>query len=173
MSDSPPVKAEFVQYFVAPTLAMGRRRLSPAMRRLWDSGDLAQSMWEDLLPRLAEFEFRDRSSFLSFLSRRLRWKLADKVRNFRRVGGREDLRTTLEDGMVFGDPKVANPLSDLVTREEKSWLAARLAELPEMDRKLLRFQLQGKSYQEMSRDTGIPMDELSKALRRAMRRLNP
>ncbi|KAA3606754.1 MAG: sigma-70 family RNA polymerase sigma factor [Planctomycetota bacterium] len=172
LPEHPALQEEFVQYFMASVLKLGKRQLGFGLRRLMDTVDLVQSVWEDFLPEIHSVRFETKSSFLALLAFRLRWKVTDRMRYLQRQRRREDLRMESDipdwESMARADKA---PLAALVQREELAQWASVLSSMPDPERKILNLQLEGYSRQEMSTQLGFSLEEVARLVKRAQRRL--
>lgn len=69
---------------------VARRSLSPAIRRLYDSVDVTQSVAREILRSLPRLQDRGEASFRHLLETITRTKAREKVRRLRRGGGRAE-----------------------------------------------------------------------------------
>src|SRR3954463_6230310 len=69
-----------------------RRQLRPAHRAKFDSMDVVQSVWADVLEGLREpgWHFADRAQFGAFLARLARNRFIDRCRKYRTAIAREE-----------------------------------------------------------------------------------
>lgn len=161
---------EFVHYFHQRALGVRIVDLYPGLRRILDTGDLAQSVMEDLLPDLAELEFRSEGQFLSYLVTRMKWKAAD---------GSGSARMRRETALSEPDPAPAGPLTPetgeslrgLIRIEEREELLRRIHRLPARDCAMVRAFLRDEPAAVTRERLGLSEAAHRKALQRALQAL--
>ncbi len=160
------------QVFVAyePYLRMVvRRHLSPGLRAKFDSADIVQSVWADVLVgfREANWQFADAAHLRAFLIRLTRHRFIDRVRKHRRAVEREQSLAG-DDGerpLAAADPQPA----DLIAADE---LWHEMLELcPPEHRELLRLKRQGALNSEVAARTGLHEGSVRRILCALSRRL--
>jgi len=130
-----------------------RRQISAALRAKFDSVDIVQSVWVDLLAgfREAGWRFSDPAQLRAFLIRTTRNRFIDRLRQHQHWVQREQPLANLEDGVTPPSPDAA-PSEEVQAREV--W--ARLLKLcPPDHRELLRLKQQGFSLAEIAERTGL------------------
>jgi len=157
---------EFIRYFLRELMGMKVLDLYPVLRRHLDTMDVVQSVLADLWPDLAELEFRNRVSFLSLLSKRLKWKSLDKKQALLRDRRREDLRAFPEMEVASNSHDI--PSENLEKEEERDVLLMAVLRLPPRDRTLVQRYLQGVSGEDIAREFGLKPASARKALSRAL-----
>ncbi len=162
MVDDREVANEFVAYFLSDVLRTGRPMLSPRLRSFLDTWDLAQSVFGDLWPQLAEVRFESRAQFLSLMRQRLSWKASNRARGFARDEPAQDAIDVPDEGPS------AERLLDLREEEERMILA--MVRLAPRDRKLLEAHLRGEDGAAIARRFSLSLPAAQKALTRAKRR---
>jgi len=164
------VADEFLAHFLPELARAGRRVRSAELRRFLDTGDLVQSVLGDAWPKLTGARFTSRTSFLSFLLRRLRWKAADKARALEAGKRREDRRLEVSVDALAGVAPEAGPLAEALKQDECENLVRLLLRLPERDRKILAAFLKGSALDEIAREHGLNRDAARMAIQRAIAR---
>jgi RNA polymerase sigma factor (sigma-70 family) len=168
----PQVSGEFLEYFARLLLGprVGPSVVAPALRHLFDTDDLVQSVFGDLWPDLREFTFETRAQFLSLLAQRVRWKASDKSRRLTRGIRREDQRVSERPEDLTLPEERSSPASQLAAREESARLALVLCRLEDRDRVLLRLHLEGKDAEQIAKELDLGYEAARKALQRAKKR---
>ncbi len=165
------VADEFLSYFLAHARRRGTPLVSPALRRLFDTDDLVQSVLRDVWSDLIAFEFESRAQFISLLAGRLRWKAADKSRSLNTLRRSEQKRVPeAVDDLDLQDPSAPVDLI-AAAREQAATVASALLRLPERDQVLLRLHLRDEPLSVICRETALEPETARKALQRAIRRL--
>src|SRR5262249_45365181 len=113
-----------------------RRHLSPSLRAKFDSVDVVQSVWADVLRgfREAGWRFADAAHLRAFLVRLTRHRFIDRLRQHRRAAEREQSLTggDWEETLAATDPR-----PDDVVQADELW--QQILELcPPEHRELLR-----------------------------------
>ena len=146
---------EFIGYFLSDLLRVGHRVRSNALQRFLDTGDLVQSVLGDFWPDLLSVQFETRGRFLSYLSRRMNWKAADRVRALRSGRRREDRRAEVEPEELEVKADQPSPFTIAADSDDREWLALALLRLPERDQRLLKLHLKGASITEIAEEVGL------------------
>jgi RNA polymerase sigma factor (sigma-70 family) len=166
--DPAVVEQAFLAY--EPVLRMMVRRKLPArLRAKFDSVDVVQSVWADLLDgfRQAGWRFADAAHLRAFLIKATRHRFIDRIRQHDRVLQHEHAI----DGKgleSFSADKQDRP-SELVQADEK-W-EQMLAICPEGLREILRLRRQGKSLDEIAAAIGFHKSSIRRILYQLERRL--
>lgn len=163
------VANEFVAYFLNDLLRLGHRAHDAGLRRFLDTGDLVQSIVGDLWQDLRAVRFDSRAGFLAYLSRKLRWKAADRGRSARRELDRGKRRAE-RDELTDEAPKQASPILIAIDEEERERLILLLLRLPERDRDLLTLFLKGLDIGAIAEHMQLSRDAARVALQRAIER---
>lgn len=145
-----------------------RRQISAALRAKFDSVDIVQSVWVDLLAgfREAGWRFADPAQLRAFLIRTTRNRFIDRLRQHQRWLDREQPIGELADGGAPPSPDAA-PSEEVQAREV--W--ARLLQLcPPHHRELLRLKQQGFSLAEIAERTGLHPGSIRRILSDLARR---
>lgn len=130
-----------------------RRQISAALRAKFDSVDIVQSVWVDLLAgfREAGWRFSDPAQLRAFLVRTTRNRFIDRLRQHQRWLEKEQPLAEMEGPESPCSPEAA-PSEEAQARE--MW--ARLLKLcPPDHRELLRLKQQGFSPAEIAARTGL------------------
>jgi RNA polymerase sigma-70 factor (ECF subfamily) len=160
------------QVFLAfePYLRKVVRRQFPAhLRAKFDSADILQSVWTDLLRgfREAAWRFRDADHLRGFLFVATRNRLIDRVRQYQKSVEREE---RLRDADQTQFLRSAQPRPSEVAEADELWDRI-LAHCPPEHHRLLGFRRQGFSLAEIAARTGLHEDSIRRILRTLARRL--
>jgi RNA polymerase sigma-70 factor (ECF subfamily) len=130
-----------------------RRQLTPGLRAKFDSMDIVQSAWVDLLAGFREgrWEFATPDDLRAFLVRVTRNRLIDHVRKQRTP---LRLERRLEDGDLRELPQASPAPAGAELEAEETWQRL-LAVCPARHRELLRLKRQGLSVAEVAGRTGL------------------
>jgi RNA polymerase sigma-70 factor (ECF subfamily) len=146
-----------------------RRQLSPRLRAKFDSVDVVQSVWADLLTGFREggWSFDDRDQLRAFLVRATRHRLIDRVRRHRPALESEDPAggDQLEQTVPSTQPRPSQ-----VAQADDLWERI-LAECLPAHRGLLELKRQGLSAAEIAARTGFHEDSIHRILRNLAGRL--
>lgn len=145
-----------------------RRQISTALRAKFDSVDIVQSVWVDLLAgfREAGWRFADPAQLRAFLIRTTRNRFIDRLRQHQRWLDREQPLGDVSDGGSPPAPDAA-PCEEVQAREV--W--ARLLKLcPPQHRELLTLKQQGFSLAEIAERTGLHPGSIRRILSDLARR---
>jgi RNA polymerase sigma-70 factor (ECF subfamily) len=132
---------------------MVRRRLSPRTRAKFDSVDIIQSVWANLLPRFrtGRWHFEDAPHLRAFLVKVTRNLFLNRLRRHRRALQRE--RPLVTSGADPGPPS-RQPRPSEVVEAAEVWQRL-LALCPPAHRDLLKLKEQGLSLEEIAARTGL------------------
>jgi RNA polymerase sigma-70 factor (ECF subfamily) len=133
--------------------AMVRRRLTPRLRAKFDSADVVQSVWTDVLEGLreAEWRFNDQDQLRAFLAR---VTYNHFVNNCRRHSPSLDREERLPDAGSSGLLDSGQPRPSQVVQANELW--ERIMELcPPAHRELLDLKRQGLPLAELAERTGL------------------
>lgn len=153
---------EFVAHFLGDVLRTGRPMLSPRLRSFLDTCDLAQSVFGDLWPQLADVRFDSRAQFLSLMRQRLSWKASNRARGLRSDGAHDAAVEPLDDA--------PSPQRALDLREEQELMILAMVRLAPRDRDLLEAHLRGEDGPAIARRFSLSLPAAQKALTRAKNR---
>jgi RNA polymerase sigma factor (sigma-70 family) len=166
--DPAAVEQAFVAY--EPYLRMVVRRQLPAwLRPKFDSADVVQSVWADLLDRFlaADYRFADADHLRAFLVKVTRNRFIDRLRQHERAREREEplFESHEAEGACASDPRPSQ-----VAQAEELW-EQMLALCPEGHREVLRLKRQGLALDEIARRTGLHPSSVRRILYDLARRL--
>ena len=145
-----------------------RRHLSPALRAKFDSADIVQSVWADLLRgfREAGKRFADVAHLRAFLVQLTRHRFIDRLRRHRRALECErPLAEGDREGLLADDPQ-----PDDVLQADELW--EQLLELcPPAHQEVLRLKREGALTAEIAARTGLHEGSVRRILNTLERRL--
>lgn len=158
--------------YKAPVAGLIRRRLSPQLRRRYDTHDLVQSVFAEVLRDLPRFEYRGEKQLRHWLYIKAESKVWAK---FRRDEGRDHRRR--EVGLPTGLNPLdghTSPSGDAMRREDTERLHAQLHALDAEHQDLLRMRYEeGKRFRQIAHEMNLPSaDAARKRLARCLRRLH-
>lgn len=146
-----------------PSLRMlVRRQLRPALRAKFDSMDVVQSVWADVLEGFQDerWHFSDRAHLQAFLTRLARHRFLDNCRRNRAALSRE---TPLSDSLPASALASADPRASELVRRDEIW--DRVLELcPPAHHDLLRFKRLGLTVAEIAARTGLHQGSVRRIL---------
>jgi RNA polymerase sigma-70 factor (ECF subfamily) len=145
-----------------------RRRLPARLRARFDSADIVQSVWVDVLKgfREAGWHFRDTAHLRAFLVKVTRNRFIDRYRQHHRALEREQpLADGADDALPSPDPCPSD-----VAGAEDTWERL-LALCPPEHHAVLHLRRQGLPVAEVAARTGMHPDSIHRILRRLARRL--
>jgi RNA polymerase sigma-70 factor (ECF subfamily) len=159
--DPDAVERAFVAF--EPYLRMVvRKKLPPRLRAKFDSMDVVQSVWADLLRgfRDAGWRFPDEAHLRAFLVKLTRHRFIDRIRRHRTALARE---RPLEELARAGEPASPQPSpSELVVADE---LRERMFALcPPAHREIVRLRLRGLPVSEVARQVGLHVGSVHRIL---------
>ena len=146
--------AEEVFRTYEPYLRMVVRRQLPArLRAKFDSVDVVQSVWVDVLHGFREsgWRFATSAQLRAFLVKVTRNRFIDRVRQHQRVLNHEQ---PLESAELEGLSRARDPRPSEVVQAEDLWQQM-LALCPPAHHQLLRLKREGKSLAEIAEQTGL------------------
>jgi RNA polymerase sigma-70 factor (ECF subfamily) len=144
-----------------------RRRLTPRLRAKFDSADVVQSAWADLLAgfRAGRWRFRDEAQLRAFLVRVTRNRFLDRLRQAQAAGARErPLGDTAADRL----PPAPQARPSEYARAGEVWERL-LAACPPDHHEILRLRRQNLSRAEIAERTGLHEGSVRRILRRLAR----
>jgi RNA polymerase sigma-70 factor (ECF subfamily) len=146
-----------------------RRYLSPALRAKFDSVDVVQSVWADVLRgfREAGWRFTDTAHLRAFLIRLTRHRFIDRLRQHRRAVEREQ---SLSGGDWEETLTAPDPQPDDVVQADELWQQI-LALCPPEHRELLHLKREGAANSEIAARTGLHEGSVRRILCTLSRRL--
>ncbi len=146
-----------------------RRQLPARLRAKFDSLDIVQSVWADVLDgfRRAGWRFEDADHLRAFLVKATRHRFIDRYRQHQRALERE---RPLAEGEGDGGPASPGPRPSEVARADDLWDKL-LALCPPEHHDVLRMKRQGLEAPEIAARTGLHEDSVRRLLRQLARRL--
>jgi RNA polymerase sigma-70 factor (ECF subfamily) len=145
-----------------------RRQLPAWLRPKFDSADIVQSVWVDLIEgfREAGWRFADAGHLRAFLVKATQHRFIDRLRQFRVAGEREQLLDGGVEALPAHDPRPSD-------KAQADDLWQRLLGLcPEEHRPILEMKRQGLSAAEIAARTGLHEDSIHRILRRLAKRVS-
>jgi RNA polymerase sigma-70 factor (ECF subfamily) len=148
---------------------MVRRQLPDEMRAKFDSIDVVQSVWLDVLRglRRADWQFATAAQLKAFLVKVTRNRFIDTCRQHRRAA---ECEQTLPQGSEAGEPPSPAPRPSQVAHASDLW-EQMLALCPPEHRELLRLKREGLSAPEIAARTGLHEDSVRRVLRELARQM--
>jgi RNA polymerase sigma factor (sigma-70 family) len=146
-----------------------RRQLAGPLRSKFDSVDIVQSVWADVLEgfRTAGWRFTDTAHLRAFLVKVTRNRFLQRVRKHRRALGREE---PLHEGDIERLPPSRQDRPSELVRADELWKQM-LALCPPAHRDLLDYKRQGQSLAEIAARTGLHESSVRRILYELERRL--
>jgi RNA polymerase sigma-70 factor (ECF subfamily) len=163
LNSGDPAVAEQVFQTYEPYLRMVvRRELRPALRRKFDSADVVQSVWADLIEgvRARGWQFADAAHLQAFLIRLTQHRFIDLCRKHGRAVKYEE---RLTDHPTAEEIESAVPKPSAVARRNELWDRI-LALCPPEHHELLRLKLKGRSHAEIAAETGLHPNSVRRIL---------
>jgi RNA polymerase sigma-70 factor (ECF subfamily) len=148
-----PVRAEQVFLAYEPFLRMVvRRQLPPRLRAKFDSTDVVQSVWVDLLRGFGEagWRFADPAHLRAFLTTATRNRFIDRLRQHQKALDREQPLAGIDPEV----PPSRQPRPSEVVQAEELWEQV-LALCPPNHRELVRLRKEGLPLAEIAARTGL------------------
>jgi RNA polymerase sigma-70 factor (ECF subfamily) len=148
---------------------MVRRQLRAALQSKFDSADVVQSVWADLLAgfRAGRWRFTDSAQLRAFLLKATRHRFLDRLRQANPALAREQPLDCTDPEEL--PPAVSPPPSDCAQADDV-WERL-LALCPPDHHQVLRLRRQGLSRAEIAKTTGLHEGSVRRILRRLARRL--
>jgi RNA polymerase sigma-70 factor (ECF subfamily) len=170
LSSGDPTAAEQAFLAYEPYLRMVVRRQLPAwLRPKFDSVDVVQSVWADLLDgfRTAGWRFADADHLRAFLTKATRHRFIDRLRQHERAREREQplYESSASEGAQADDPRPSE-----VAQAEDLWQQM-LALCPPAHHELLRLKREGLALDEIAARTGLHPSSVRRILYDLARRL--
>ncbi len=146
-----------------------RRQLPPRLRAKFDSVDIVQSVWGDVLSgfRDAGWRFADADHLRAFLLKATRHRFIDRVRQHQPALDREEFLVAPDPDEMISS---AQPRPSEIAQAEELWEQMLLLCPPE-HHELLRLKREGHSLAEIASRTGLHGDSIRRILRTLARRL--
>jgi RNA polymerase sigma-70 factor (ECF subfamily) len=144
-----------------------RRQFGPRLRAKFDSIDVVQSIWADLLEgfRRGAWSFADSSQLRAFLITAARHRFIDTARRHRRALAHEESAEALDGAACRGQPRPSE-----VAVAEDLWQRL-LEQCPPAHRPVLHLKREGLSAPEIAARTGLHEDSIRRILRLLASRL--
>jgi RNA polymerase sigma-70 factor (ECF subfamily) len=152
-----------------------RRQLSARLRAKFDSVDVVQSIWADVLRgfRHADWRFKDEAHLKAFLVKATRNRFLDRLRQHRRA---LECESPLSEADSEQMPETRQPQPCEVAQADELW-EEMLALCPPAHRELLTLKRQGVPLAEIAARTGLHESSVRRILydlaRRWSRRQEP
>jgi RNA polymerase sigma-70 factor (ECF subfamily) len=146
-----------------------RRYLSPALRAKFDSADIVQSVWADVLTgfREAGWRFADAAHLRAFLVRLTQRRFIDRVRRYRRAVERE---RSLAGGEWELTLRANDPAPDEIAEADELWQQM-LDLCPPQHREVLHLKRGGALTAEVAAQSGLHKGSVRRILGELARRL--
>jgi RNA polymerase sigma factor (sigma-70 family) len=146
-----------------------RRQLQPRLRAKFDSADVVQSVWADLLAgfRAGRWHFAEEAQLRAFLVRMTRNRFLDRLRQAQAGGAREHSLATIAPQHL---PPAPEPRPSEYARADEVWERL-LALCPPGQQVVLRLRRQGLSRAEIAARTGLHEGSVRRILRRLARHI--
>ncbi len=161
--------AEEIHAIYGPYLQMlVRRRLRPALRAKFDSMDVVQSVWADVLEgvRGGGRRFKDRAHLQAFLVRLARNRFLDRCRKYGKRSAREE---PIDESGAEDPPTSGQPRASEIAQRDELWDQL-LTLCPPTHHQLLQFKRQGFSIVEIAARTGLNEGSVRRILYELARR---
>jgi RNA polymerase sigma factor (sigma-70 family) len=146
-----------------------RRQLSAALRTKFDSADIVQSVWADLVCgfRQEGWSFPDTDRLRAFLVKATRNRFIDRLRRHLTEMEREQSLGSLEAGQFPHSPE---PDPSEVMQADELWEQL-LAGCSPLHREILHLKRQGRTLAEIARATGLHESSVRRILYQVANRL--
>jgi RNA polymerase sigma factor (sigma-70 family) len=170
LSSGDPAAAQEVFVAYEPALRMVvRRHLPERLRAKFDSIDVVQSIWVDLLHgfREAGWRFANAAHLRAFLVRVTRNRLTDRLRHFHHALEREQRLVETDPDAL---PPARQPRPSEVAQADDVWQKM-LALCPPDHHELLRLKRQGLPLAEIAARTGLHEGSIRRILRHLARQM--
>jgi RNA polymerase sigma-70 factor (ECF subfamily) len=149
--------------------AMVRRRLTPPLRAKFDSMDVVQSVWADVLEglRQAEWQFNDQDHLRAFLAR---VTYNHFVNHCRRHSPELEREERLREAALSTLPATGQPRPSQVVQADELW-ETMMDLCPPAHRELLELKRQGLPLAEIAARTGLHESSVRRILYELAKRL--
>jgi RNA polymerase sigma-70 factor (ECF subfamily) len=146
-----------------------RRRLSASLRAKFDSADVVQSVWADVLEGLrnARWTFNDADQLRAFLVKLTRNRFIDRLRHFR---GELEREQPLATGNIDSLPAARLGRVSEAAHADDLWRQM-LEECPPAHHEVLELKRQGASLAEIAERTGLHQSSVRRILYEIARRV--
>jgi RNA polymerase sigma-70 factor (ECF subfamily) len=168
MNRGDPAAAEQVVLAYEPYLRKVVHRLLPAhLRSRFDSEDVVQSVWTDLLAKLrtTHWHFPDAAHLQAFLARVTRNRYFDRARQHKSSQAREKLAGEVDRAGLAHDPRPSEE-----AQAGDLWQRMLALSTPEQH-EILRLKREGLPLEEIASRTGLHVGSIRRILRTLARRL--
>jgi RNA polymerase sigma factor (sigma-70 family) len=163
LSSGDPVAAEEVFGTYEPYLRMlVRRELSGPLRRKFDSTDVVQSVWAELVEgvKSRDWRFSDAAHLQAFLIRLTRHRFIDLCRKHRQAVKREERLVDHPGALEF---ESTGPRPSELARRNELWDQI-LALCPPEHRNLVLMKVHGRSHAEIAAEAGLHPNSVRRIL---------
>ena len=160
--DDAAAQQVFVDY--EPYLRKVVRRMLPAeLRPKFDSIDIVQSVWGDVLIRFREggMRFESAVQLRAFLLKATRNRFVDRVRQHRTA---VRIEQPINDAILQNPPQSPSPHASEVAIANELWQRL-LAASPQDHRPILELRAQGNTLMEIAKQTGLHEGSVRRILR--------
>jgi RNA polymerase sigma-70 factor (ECF subfamily) len=146
-----------------------RRQLPARLRAKFDSIDIVQSVWADMVQGLrdAGWRFADVEHLRAFLVKMTRNRFIDRIRHHRPETAHQ---RPLGEAQALDLPCPSSPRPSQLAQADELWDKI-MAVCPPMHHELLRLKRQGLSAREIAARTGLHEDSIHRILRGLARQL--
>ncbi|MFH2000001.1 MAG: sigma-70 family RNA polymerase sigma factor [Planctomycetota bacterium] len=155
-----------------------KKRAGHQLRGQFDSSDLIQSVWGDVLDEMDQFEYRGPESFFNWLVIRLVRKIQTKARYLsREKRNPQKVKRLKTDLVITSKPivlpaPVPTPSQVAISRERMEKFSHILSHFPETHRKILIYRLRDElDYDEIARRIGKSYDATRMLYGRCLKKL--
>lgn len=139
---------------------IAHRALSPALRRLYDTVDVAQSVARELLHRLPRLEDRGESAFRRWIGTVARVKAGEKARKLRRGGIHAEREAG--DRVEVEPSRAESPDQAAERRELSERLAHGLGHLDQSSREVVLRRARGDEFATIACELELPSAEAAR-----------
>lgn len=155
-----------------------KKHVGPQLKGQFDSTDLIQSVWGDVLHEMDMFEYRGPESFFHWLIGRLVKKIQTKARYFSREKRNiHKVKRLNTDFVVSSKPRLPSsespsPSQAAISRERMEKFSQVLSGFPEQHRQIMIYRLRDDlDYEEIARKVGKSYDATRVLYGRCLRKL--
>ena len=169
----PDAVAEIYRRYESRVRTRVRQRLTPVLRRQYDTVDIGQSVFADVLRDLPEFEDRGESAFLHWLYVRAERKVNAKQRRSPRARlAASETGDSSAQSLEVPCP-YPGPSEQATAAEESRRLGLLLSDLAEQERRVIELRTQEKAtFREIAEHLGMPTEDAArKCYARALKKL--
>jgi RNA polymerase sigma-70 factor (ECF subfamily) len=149
--------SELYERYRAQVERAARRGRGSRLRVRFDTDDIAQSVFADLLREIPDFEDRGEPAFRAWLSRKVGNKLASKARRQSRADGLPREVPLGTDSALDPGAHGPGPPGAAVDREERDRIAALLGTLDPSQSEVIGLRIdEGLGWEEVASRLGLP-----------------